>query len=469
MSRHDILAAMVKDSASPRAEGALNALRDALDRLHFAADKLSLRNIAKRTDGSDRPIRHATVGLVLRCEKLPVWHTLKVVVEALGGDVDEFRLLWRDAAGASQREDVVDEFCRIDISPEEAESVDYLLSQRFGCNDDVAEAASYEGIKARQLCVGSTVELASKWAGWTRADVRTRQDGGFVSEPEVVELIGESSQGGDNWSLASFKEDLSDERGLELRFKRIDYSHVRAVANSFDAIYGRLSQQRRFLFERSELSYAHSVVVQMALVTEDGYLVLGHRSSRPRFCENTWSATFEEHMKPSEDGTDPFASALRGLREELVGRGKLAVTVDDVRLFSVFREFYVWENSEQRLPFWNVNVGVSGKVTVPCTVDAVFRNWRQAEDKAEFRHLVGIPYNFDNVWRLINSHSFEPAIFDGLKVPVGADPTFPNLATRPLWRRQHPTNQIRLIRCLSADFTDQLRQRLDTTRDKAVR
>jgi hypothetical protein len=398
---------------------------------------------------------------VLRCEKLPVWPTLKVVVEALGGDVEEFRRLWHDVATANEADGAVVELRHV-VSTEEAASVDYLLSERFGCNEYVAEAASYEGIVARQLCVGSTVELAAKWAGWTRTDVRTRQDGEFVSEPEVVELVGEAPQGGDNWSLTSFREDLSDERGLELRFKRIEHHHVRAVANSFKTIYGS-SSHRRFLFERSELSYANSVVVHLALVTEDGYLVLGHRSSRPRFCENTWSATYEEHMKPSEDGTDPFQSTLRGLKEELIGRGESAVTAGDVRLFSIFRELYRWENSEQRRPFWNINIGIGGKVTVPCTVDAVFQNWRHAEDKAEFRHLVGIPYNFANLWRVINDHSFDPTGFADLRVPPGADPTFPNLATRPLWRRQHPTNQIRLIRCLSADFSDQLRQQLDTT------
>jgi len=62
-----------------------------------------MRDIHRRIG---RAISHATVHAVLRCTKTPRWGQLELVVEALGGDVEEFLKLWisvRDAEDSAAR------------------------------------------------------------------------------------------------------------------------------------------------------------------------------------------------------------------------------------------------------------------------------------------------------------------------------------------------------------------------------
>jgi replicative DNA helicase len=83
-----------------RAESAyLEALRTRLERLHVHNGEPSVRVIASRTG---RAISHTTVHAVLRCKKLPAWGQLELVVENLGGDVDEFRQDWIKARDAER-------------------------------------------------------------------------------------------------------------------------------------------------------------------------------------------------------------------------------------------------------------------------------------------------------------------------------------------------------------------------------
>ena len=70
----------------------LDLLRDQLRRLHLHAGKPSTREIARRI-GSN-VISHTTVHSVLRCAICPRWGNLELVVEALGGDIEEFRPIW---------------------------------------------------------------------------------------------------------------------------------------------------------------------------------------------------------------------------------------------------------------------------------------------------------------------------------------------------------------------------------------
>jgi len=81
----------------------LDVLRERLGRLRRFAGEPSLQEISRRTKDTQRdqgPISHPTVATVLRCAKTPSWGRLEVVVEALAGDVEEFRLLWVAARDA---------------------------------------------------------------------------------------------------------------------------------------------------------------------------------------------------------------------------------------------------------------------------------------------------------------------------------------------------------------------------------
>jgi class 3 adenylate cyclase len=92
-------------------------LRTRLKRLYREAGEPSVREISKRTG---RVISHTTVHVVLRCVKTPRWGQLELVVEALGGNADEFRSMWiavRDAEDGL-RADAAMPLISKDASPE---------------------------------------------------------------------------------------------------------------------------------------------------------------------------------------------------------------------------------------------------------------------------------------------------------------------------------------------------------------
>jgi hypothetical protein len=83
---------------------------------------------------------------------------------------------------------------------------------------------------------------------------------------------------------------------------------------------------------------------------------------------------------------------------------------------------------ERKESFWDINIGLGGLVKVPFPMETVFRNWLEfAEDQREFRHLVAIPYTFDNLFDLLATEKFQPDRFEStLLVPPGLDPSFPD-------------------------------------------
>lgn len=337
-------------------------------------------------------------------------------------------------------------------------ALDQWFSKHLECNQWVKERVGYENLAYNRLHVASTVELASKLNGWKLGEIRVKNAGDYKLEQEVLrslppEVAFSVFSEMDNYALKTLREDLSDEPWLGIDLQRISHNLVRVVADNFDSI-DRGRSPRNHLFEHANIPYPHSVVVHMTLVTSDNYLLIGHRSSRPRFYENCWSISYEEHMRPSEDDADPFNSAIRGLKEELIGKkDRYAITDDSIRFFSLFRELDNWTNEEKQESFWDINVGLAGLIRVPHTIDAVFRAWLNfPEDKREFRHLAAIPYTFDNIINLLESRSFDPRNFKTtLLAPSGLDTSFPDFVDKPLWKRWHPTTKIRLVRCLTSD------------------
>jgi hypothetical protein len=344
--------------------------------------------------------------------------------------------------------------------------IDEWLTQKMGCNKWVKARTAVENVAHSRCHVGSVVELASKPSGWRPDKVFAFDGGDLVIDEDLIKVLGNraheaSRQERENYALRSLKEDLTDEPWLELNLRKVSHQLVRMVADSFEQV-DSASDPRRHLFETGFIVYPHSVVVHMVLLTADGYMIIGHRSFRPRFYENCWATTYEEHMKVSEDGPNPFTSAVRGLREELVGRDPDVIPSSSVRLCSVFRELDYWENAERKEAFWDINVGLAGIVRVPLSANEIFANWKVAIDRREFRHLVAIPYTFHNVLALACADTFNPLAFsDELLVPDAVDRSFPDMDANPGWRRQHPTDKIRLARCLTADFLIELRQRVN--------
>lgn len=69
--------------------GAARDLAEALHDLHHRAGRPSLRSLATHVGCSP-----TTVSAVFSSPRLPTWGVLELVVEALDGDVEEFRSLW---------------------------------------------------------------------------------------------------------------------------------------------------------------------------------------------------------------------------------------------------------------------------------------------------------------------------------------------------------------------------------------
>ncbi|MDF5753644.1 WD40 repeat domain-containing protein [Spongiactinospora sp. TRM90649] len=81
----------------------LSALRTRLRELYLRAGEPGYRAVATRTGA----MSHTTAHAVIRCERLPRWGQVKLVVEALDGEVDVFHTLWISARTESDEVDEV--------------------------------------------------------------------------------------------------------------------------------------------------------------------------------------------------------------------------------------------------------------------------------------------------------------------------------------------------------------------------
>jgi tetratricopeptide (TPR) repeat protein len=91
--------ALPRPDVSP---GPRRDLSDALHQLHHRAGWPSLRVLAREAGCS-----HTTVSGVFSSPRLPSWGVLELLVEAMGGDADQFHSLWL-AAGATSEADPTD-------------------------------------------------------------------------------------------------------------------------------------------------------------------------------------------------------------------------------------------------------------------------------------------------------------------------------------------------------------------------
>lgn len=333
--------------------------------------------------------------------------------------------------------------------------LDKWFSKKLGYGPCVREALQRENRVFSTLHVATTVELAANRDGW-----KDEKEIEIVAAESPLLTKGESkllaalpprdpARTKLNAALCSFRAPLSDEPWLELTLSPIRHDLVRAVADQFERL--RETDPDLPLLSEGAVHFANSIVVHLLVITSDGYVLLGHRSDRPRFYANCWAVTCEEHLDFELDGGSPFRAARRGMKEELVGK-EMHLGEDAIRFFSLFRELDHWHGTKG--DFWDVNIGLAGQVRLPITAKAVFARWRAvAEDKREFRHLVAVPYDAESLWRILDSEYLEPSQWGAdLLVPDETDQSFPDLRHKPDWHRQHPTNKVRIIRSLTHDF-----------------
>jgi tetratricopeptide (TPR) repeat protein len=87
----------------PTPSGAITALFDRLNELHFRAGEPPVRTISRKL--GQGVVSPSTVHNILSGPRVPRWGTLELVVEVLGGDLEEFRRLWQAARKAERRTD----------------------------------------------------------------------------------------------------------------------------------------------------------------------------------------------------------------------------------------------------------------------------------------------------------------------------------------------------------------------------
>src|SRR5206468_12195727 len=87
----------------PTPFGPVSDLFDRLHDLHLAAGQPSLRQIATKIGRG--VISSSTVHNMFRGPRVPKWGFLELVVEELGGNVADFRVLWQAARLAEEAAD----------------------------------------------------------------------------------------------------------------------------------------------------------------------------------------------------------------------------------------------------------------------------------------------------------------------------------------------------------------------------
>jgi predicted ATPase len=88
----------VSPTRRPTPPGPITELFDRLEDLHLNAGAPSMRTIEDQT-----AISYSTVHAILRGPRVPTWAKLELVVEALGGDREEFLRLWKAARQTQDR------------------------------------------------------------------------------------------------------------------------------------------------------------------------------------------------------------------------------------------------------------------------------------------------------------------------------------------------------------------------------
>ncbi|MGW8947123.1 hypothetical protein [Streptomyces koyangensis] len=130
-------------TASRPAPGpALEHLRYRLRRLWRESGEPSFRVISRRTGDA---VGRTTVGTVLDCHGLPRWGPVELVVEALGGNLDQFRELWVAARDEAAPLDVPISLS-MEKEPREATAVAGLsLADLQSAEEDLQDQAATSG------------------------------------------------------------------------------------------------------------------------------------------------------------------------------------------------------------------------------------------------------------------------------------------------------------------------------------
>ncbi len=350
-------------------------------------------------------------------------------------------------------------------------AVNVRLSDRVGRRPEIDAQMRAEGI-FYSLAVQSCVELAEPQPeGWRPSNTRVTQ-GEVHLHPKVSAIVEASPAdyiGPDKCVLTNAITDLSDSPFLELYLARFPSDYIFVSHVRFDecrtALGGFLPL---FALERSPIP--GMLVVHLILETRDGWLVLGQRSEVPRYYKGRWSLSAEEQMNAATDELNPFVTALRGLREELVGHaemeagrliykgGDFTIEQDDIVFLSVFREFDRAWSSEYGRDVPILNNGVVAYTRLPFILNEVWEHWldTRTRDRAEFVNLVGIRADFETLVAVLNSAEFRPDDYESNAIRAHSSTSLDYLYSDQRRRQWHPSTKIRVATYLRHKWPDRL-------------
>lgn len=257
-----------------------------------------------------------------------------------------------------------------------------------------------------------------------------------------VKISDSSDPDAKHLSLTKFDPPLSDDPVARLTLRPTSWDEIMHSRRTFDPFATGV-----FVLA-SPASVLTAAVAHVIVVTKDDYVVVGLRSDRPHYYPNCWSASYEEHWRRDRDFADPFETARRGLKEEILGPAQSKRK--NFKLVSLFREYDLSPPGRVGTPVDPVlNVGLLFLAKLDIEIGEVFARWRSAAaiDKAEFRHIAGVPYAAEFLWSQAVAQVFSPTTA-GIVVPEGIMSGFPDAPPVAF----HPSSRLRLYRALTDGF-----------------
>jgi hypothetical protein len=318
-----------------------------------------------------------------------------------------------------------------------------------------------EGL-VEKVAVGSCVELTGKHGGWGPGELLVEEEKPRPLNEQVRAAVARHPAqyaGRTKFALQSSVAELTDRKPM-LKLAMLPGATVVASHENFETIRANLADGC-VLFDLARSQIPNFFVLHIVMLTSDGFLLVAQRSDDVYYYRRHWSISAEEQMDEKKDRDangkpDPFATVVRGIGEEIIGKDRELLNGAAIRIHSVFRELDYVFSPEKGRAVHVLNTGAVAIVTLPIEMSDLWRNWDEAIDKAEFMSLVALRATYENLFGLLNSTQFKPWEFAG-DISVPSRHGIEHLQKQSNERQWHPSSRLRILTLLRERFMDRLR------------
>lgn len=238
---------------------------------------------------------------------------------------------------------------------------------------------------------------------------------------------------------------LTDDPILRIQWELIDYFEARAFMGLVEEHPDSWSDIRNSMLEIENRRIPSILVTHNLMILADPtpMIVVAHRrkeGSRPGgFCNNRWSASFEEQFSPVEGQRNGrkierdlnlYSTIYRGVREELLGEQYTGTT--SISVHAVLVEVL------------NMNIGVLGLIVVPnLTFPELVQCWQHPDTVDRFEHdaLAAFPINRETIEQCLREERLPHEVWQNFNKHTTIDLD----ESDHLW---HPTSKARLALAL---------------------